>query len=146
MTLAAAKSVKPNDNSDLAFVIKSASKCEEQAASLKNAVSNKPTIQMTPEDALALKVACDLSDNQYQILRNSAKIHNADLYPPLSKIYEAKVSCYPEDLHITETSATCSLQNMANHTLSQLLSLPLYEFGNLPSSPSPIQETLYMYF
>ena len=41
---------------------------------------------MKTEDALSLKIQCDLSDEQYQIIRNSSIIYNADIYPSLHEI------------------------------------------------------------
>ena len=47
-------------------------------------------VKMATEDALALKTACDLSDKQYQLLRNSSIHHIADIYPTLHEISTEK--------------------------------------------------------
>ena len=86
-------------------------------------MNTKEIIKMTPEEALALKVQCNLSDDSYQMIRNAAKEHNSDIFPSLHKIFEVKSKCYPPDLSITETSAKSSLQSMVNHTLTRIISL-----------------------
>ena len=84
--------------------------------------SNVP-IKMTPEEALALKTACNMSDNQYQLVRNACLQHKADIFPTLHRIFEAKSKCYPENISFTETSAKCDLQELCNHTLTRVVSL-----------------------
>ena len=77
---------------------------------------------MSPEDALALKVSTDISDENYQKLRNACKkLCNADIFPTLHEIREAKLKCYPEDLAISEVSASSSVQNLLDHTVSRIL-------------------------
>ena len=88
---------------------------------------------MSCEQALALKVQLNLSDKQYQILRNSSLQQHANIYPTLHEILKVKDQCYPENLIITETSALCSLQSMADHTLSRIIELSvnnLNDFSN----------------
>ena len=76
---------------------------------------------MLPEDALALKIQCDLSDDQYQLLRNASLKQNANTFQSLHSIFAVKSACYPEVTEITETSAKCSLQSMVDHTLSRVI-------------------------
>nr|XP_047127601.1 uncharacterized protein LOC124808507 [Hydra vulgaris] len=78
-----------------------------QTSKTKKKDKHQPTM-MSAEQALSLKIHCDLSDSQYQIIRNLSLMQNADIYPPLKTILKSKVDCYPEGLHITETSAKCS--------------------------------------
>ena len=89
----------------------------------KDIVACKP-VRMTVEEALSLKMQCDLSDDQYQMIRNASLVQNADIYPTLKEIFREKNKCYPDGTIISETSAVCSLQNMFNHTLSRILDLP----------------------
>ena len=58
-------------------------------------------------------------------------MQNADIYPLLKAILKSKADCYPEGLHITEMSAKCSLQNIVNHTLLQILKLISAQLQNL---------------
>ena len=102
----------------------------------KQGIQKQEPVQMVPETALALKVHCNLSDDQYQMIKNASKAQFADIYPSLHKIFDIKQKCYPEDLQITETSAQCSLQNMVNHTLSRIL---VVSEDNLQSLTDPAQ-------
>ena len=47
-------------------------------------------VKMSTVEALSLKIQMDLSDDQYQILRNNSIMHNADIYPSLHDIREEK--------------------------------------------------------
>ena len=62
------------------------------------------------EEPFALKVDCNLSDSQYQVLRNSSLKQNADIYPSVKLIFNKKSKCYPENLEILETSTKYSVQ------------------------------------
>lgn len=87
---------------------------------LIKATSNKPIV-LTPETALALLAACDLSRDDYQKIRNVAKNHNADIFPCYHKVLEAKKSCYPENISFTETTAQQPLQDLLDHTSKRLI-------------------------
>ena len=121
LLLAAAKSAKAENNPTLSFVIKKTVDSNDNILKVKKAIATPDVIKMKTEDALALKVHSDLSDNQYQMIRNSSKLHNADIYPTLHNIFEEKKNCYPKELHITETSAKCSLKSMIDHTLKRIV-------------------------
>ena len=105
---------------DLGFVIDEAQK---NPTKIKEVIENvKPVTRMSPENALALKINTGLSDEAYQKLRNACKIFcNADIFPTIHEIRDAKLSCYPKDLAISEVSASSNLQNLLDHTVSRLL-------------------------
>ena len=90
---------------------------------VRKSLEKSEPMMMTPTQALALKVQLDLSDDQYQILRNSAIQQHANIYPTLHALLKAKEECYPVDLSITETSALSSLEAITHHTLSRILEL-----------------------
>ena len=124
---AAAKSAKESPTKQgMGFVIK---KATEDAAKVKKSIGNKEPVKMSDEEALALKVHCDLSDDQYQMISNSSLVHNANIYPNLHRILEAKASCYPLNINISETTAVVPLQDMLNHTLSRILELSGDQLG-----------------
>ena len=100
-----------------------------------------PPKMMSKEDALALKVQCQLSDVQYQLIRNASLRQNADIFPPLTSIMSAKSSCYPPDQDIQETSARVPLQSMLDHTLSRILEISL---GNLSEVNTNCNGILYV--
>ena len=72
---------------------------------------------MSEEQALAFKIHCDLSDQQYQMIRNSIWQQNADIYPLRKKLLEPKHECYAVDIVISEIHAKVSLPSMLDHTL-----------------------------
>jgi hypothetical protein len=72
---------------------------------------------MNAQEGLALKIHCNLSDGQYQMIRNNSLTHSAEIYPTLHQILEIKSSCYPKNLQVLETSAEIPLQDMVNYTL-----------------------------
>ena len=78
---------------------------------------------MKLEEALALKTQTDLSDLQYQMLRNSALSHTVKIYPSLKKLGEEKLKCYSEGVQFTEMSAKCSLKSMLNHTVTRFINM-----------------------
>ena len=82
-------------------------------------------VKMQPVvDALSLKIQCDLSDDQYQLIRNSSLMQNADIYPTLHELLTEKKKCVPNDININETEAKCSLQSITYHTLERIVDLP----------------------
>ena len=83
---------------DLGFVVKKST--VDPAKARKALEFNKEPLMMSDEEALALKIHCDLSDSQYQLIRNSSIKHNANIYPTLHRILEAKKDCYPADIQI----------------------------------------------
>lgn len=80
-------------------------------------------VRMEPIYALSLKIQCDLSDDQYQMIRNSSLAHNADIFPTLHELFETKKSCYPSEVLYAETQAVCPLQNILDHTLTRIATL-----------------------
>ena len=64
---------------DLSRVFKESMKNPQKVRTSLDAADKIP-IMMSPDDALALKIQCDLSDNQYQLLRNASLKHNAILF------------------------------------------------------------------
>ena len=93
LVLAAVKSAKKDPSkSDLSCILK---KSLKNVSETRKALETPEPTPMAPKEALSLKVQCGLSDSQYQMIKNSAKRHNADIYPSLHEIYEEKLKCYP---------------------------------------------------
>ena len=63
------------------------------------------------------------------MIRHSSLVHNAKIYPNLHRILEAKASCYPLNINISETTAEVPLGDMLNHTLSRILELTGDQLG-----------------
>ncbi|XP_071053669.1 uncharacterized protein [Onthophagus taurus] len=80
----------------------------------------KKTVPMTPDEALALFINCDLSKTLYLSLRAESKKRNANIYPMYQKITEAKKKCYPDNVTVNDSGASVPLQMLLNHTLQRL--------------------------
>ena len=89
---------------------------------------------MSGESALALKTHTNLSDQQYQILRNASLKQNADIYPTLINLKTAQKMCYPTNIHIGETEAKVELQSMVDHTLVRVVSMSSEKLSNFVDS------------
>ena len=81
---------------------------------VKASTSNNNTQQpsrMEAGEALSLKIQCNLSDQAYQMIRNSSLVHNANIYPTLHSLLVEKQNCLPSGMMISETSAFAPLQS-----------------------------------
>lgn len=63
----------------------------------------KKPVPMTPDEALALFINCDLSKTSYLSLRAESKKRNANIYPMYQKITEAKKKCYPDNVTVNDS-------------------------------------------
>nr|XP_012566690.2 uncharacterized protein LOC105850829 [Hydra vulgaris] len=125
LALASLKSAATESNinkNNFIFIVKKALD-PYKANEIRKIMSMHEPVKMKVEDALSLKIQCDLSDEQYQIIRNSSLLQNANIYPSLHKILTEKKKYYPDNMIFSETSAVCSLQSLFNHTLCRVLSL-----------------------
>lgn len=73
------------------------------------------------DEALAIFLEADLTTHQYKVMRQGAKDLNADIYPSYKRILNAKKTCYPESLLVTESVAEVKLQDLLNHTASRII-------------------------
>ncbi|XP_072400420.1 uncharacterized protein [Diabrotica undecimpunctata] len=88
----------------------------------KEAYSNtKQNItSLTSDEALSIVVEGKLTKIQYNLIRNTAREHNSNMYPNYEAIISAKTKCYPDNLRITKSVAEASLQQLLDHTVSRL--------------------------
>ena len=112
--------------SDLAEILELSTK-EPARGKEKIQSSCSTPVRLSNEEALSLKVNCDLSDQQWQMIRNAAKSNTADIFPSLKELRSKKAECLPKDLVVTETTAKCSLQSMVDHTVSRILDMNMEE-------------------
>jgi len=56
-------------------------------------------------------------------IRLESKKRNCDIYPSYKQIIGAKDKSRPKGLHITESVASVSLQNLLNHTAERIILL-----------------------
>lgn len=95
----------------------------ERATKYKNAYDKLDTTPSvyTPDKALSLVVEAKLTKFQYNIIRNTAKQNNCNIYPNYETITVAKKGSYPKNKTVTESAAEVPLQDLLDHTTSRLL-------------------------
>ena len=93
----------------------------EYKAAMKAAT--KHAIQMSPGTALSFMIETKLTKQQYLLIRELAKQHNSSIYPPYSKIGEAKERSYPQDISVSETCAEVKLQSLLDHTSRRIMEM-----------------------
>ncbi|KAK3913040.1 Retrovirus-related Pol polyprotein from type-1 retrotransposable element R2 [Frankliniella fusca] len=89
---------------------------------------NNPTPaikKMAPEQAVSLIIDADLSKNQYNLIRTTAKTHNANIFPSNRKVQEQKKKSLPppESVQITEKSAEVDLQTLVDMDAKKIVDL-----------------------
>lgn len=89
--------------------------------SLESGEITQSYISYTPDEALALVVGAQLTKYQYNFMRQSAIEHNCNMYPSYEAVTESRKKCYPENLIVTESSASIPLQNLLDHTAQRLM-------------------------
>lgn len=95
--------------------------------------NNRPT-RMSPNEGLALLIDADLSQKQFQIIRNRTLKCGADVIPPYKSVREQKQQCIPVGLEVSATKAHVSLQNMVNHTSQRIVMLKEEKIDSIMST------------
>lgn len=85
----------------------------------KNEAKNKYS-SYTDDEAVAFIIDTRMTKNAYHKTRLGAKKHGADIYPSYDRVRLAKDRCYPENIIISEISASVPLQNLLDHTIKRL--------------------------
>lgn len=85
---------------------------------------NKST-SYTSEKAFALMVKMNLTEEQYQSMRDSAKSKSYNIYPSYNKVREIKMLCYPwkTNIYITDMSAKIKVKGLLDHTTHRIIQL-----------------------
>lgn len=85
--------------------------------------TEKPVNSYSDLEALALIVDNNFSTKQYKKLQLGAKKRNANIYPPYSKVLEAKKRCYPSDdfITVTDTEIDVKLQQLLDITAARII-------------------------
>jgi len=97
-----------------------------RAIKIRNVINNvghNKIIPYTANEALAFLIENKLTKQQYLNIRLGAKKKNFDLYPLYSSILEAKKKCYPDDLHISESNCSVSMQSLVDHTVHRIFEI-----------------------
>lgn len=118
-------SFRKSGKRNAAYLLKQIVSSPKRATKIKKRFTSpeKHYIPSLPEEALNLMVRMNLTKNEYQIMRDEAKMRGVNIYPPYNKIREAKQKCYPdkESVTITDTSAEIKLQALVDHTTMRLV-------------------------
>lgn len=77
----------------------------------------------TPIEALAMITDRNMSVETYSAIRLDLKRRGFDAYPPYYKIQEAKKTCYPDQVEVSEREASVPLQSLLYHTVTQVFKL-----------------------
>ena len=140
---AAHQKSRAEGKTDLSFVLKQAaaspSRPRKMRRALRQSTSSKSATCATPNKALAMCVASDLTVHGYQVVRNAA--HDAaqiHVFPSYHKVRSAKKECYPmtTEMEFSDTSAQVTLQALLDHTVRRLAEA----HGFLENIDRPIDE------
>jgi hypothetical protein len=97
---------------------------------LKEKNCERLPVAYTPDEALAFLIENGLTKQQYINIRLGAIQKNCKIYPSYENVIEAKKRCYPDNLHVTETSCKIPMQDLLNHTTKRICSLPQVKLEN----------------
>ena len=119
---AAQVSLHMSGKRDAAKMIKETVKSPRRATKIKRAYMSPAvkTVPLTGEEALSFFVDNNFTKTQYINIRKECKMRNTNIFPPYHIIRETKKKCYPQNVSITETSATIKLQSLVDHTIERL--------------------------
>ena len=85
------------------------------------AKDRKEPIPLSDEEALAFMFNNNFTKSQYHEVRMNSLDHNSNIYPPYNKVRSAKTKCLPDNIEITEMSASVPLQDLLDHTVKRLI-------------------------
>lgn len=74
---------------------------------------------MTPEEALALLIDCDLSKSQYETVRLRIKSRGCLVLPTYQRVPAAKKSCHPQGIVVTAHKAFAPIKAVSGHTTNE---------------------------
>lgn len=75
----------------------------------------------TPKEALTVLIDRKLTVKTYNFLRLDIQDRGYDAFPPYYQVQQARNSCYPADMTISEIEASVPFQNLLQHTFDQIL-------------------------
>jgi hypothetical protein len=115
-------SLRRSGNIDASKVVEYACLTNTKDAPSGSCVPNSDTIVggYTPDTSLALFVSTKLTMDQYNLLRNSARQIEFNLYPSYFQVQKTKKDCYPATKTVTETGATVNLQELLDHAFKRI--------------------------
>ena len=101
LVLAAASSARTDQNPTLASVLKESIETPTRPGKLRRGMRDSAKLRkartLTPDEALAVTVAADLTCRGYNVVRKmSNKVSASEVYPPYTQVLQAKKQCCPE--------------------------------------------------
>ena len=136
---------------DLSYILNQANaspnRPQKMRRALQEATSREPITRTSPQKALAMCVASDLTVHGYNVIRNTAHdTAHTHVFPSYHSVKSAKAECYPpaEEMVFSDTSAEVKLQPLLDLTVRRLaeahdllsrLDMPLGE-------PGPSEQTV----
>lgn len=84
---------------------------------------DKKPIPLSEDEGLAFYLDGDFSQSQYQMLRNIASSHNAQIYPSYYKLQSAVNRCIPPNIVYTENKMTVDVQSVVSHVGKRICTL-----------------------
>ena len=96
------------------------------AAIAREAISTKDEKKMpkmTAACALGFLLNQNLTRAQYNAVRAISKEKGADIWPSYKEVQSAKEKCRPEEIEVSDHSASVPLQQLLDHTTKRILAL-----------------------
>jgi len=91
------------------------------SSKLRQQLSLKEPIPLSPDEALAFIIENSFSKQQYINIRLKSIEKNCNIYTSYEKVREAKEKCRPIDINVSDTVAEVPMQNLLNHTASRII-------------------------
>ena len=114
------------------------------ASKIEPAKSNSNSYIATTT-ALALMIDSELTRYQYESIKYVLQGEGYDILPPYAKVLEEKKKCYPDNVEITESEASVSLQSLLDHTTTRLIQSLLQAMLNTTNVYQTIKPTKIFY-
>jgi len=126
MIQATQTSLYSSENRIAANLLKESIKTPTRASKIKKAYDHSLNVIIlyTNDEALDFFLDNDLTKQQYINIRLSAKKKNVNIYPTYEQILEAKRKCYPKNLQVKETSCEINIQDLLDHTIVRIFTIP----------------------
>lgn len=124
-------------NVDLAKLLNTVIKNQNNSSTLINRLRNEELKKMSPIEALGFLMDGNFSKSQYCMIRNENIKRNCDIYPPYYLVTEAKKDCRPVGLKIQGNCAQIPLANLVHHTVSRILQLDMEKYETAATEHDP---------
>lgn len=117
-----------------ASLIKSVINNQHNIDDLNKSINSALSTSLSPLEALSMFLEGNFTKAQYMMMRNISIQHNHKLYPSYNSILEVKKECRPNNITVTETSASVPLQDLLDHTISRIIQYRQEEISSIECS------------